>query len=379
MNTLFIIIKEVKQHVRNWKANTMMVLFPIVLIIILGTAFSGIFSRTVSLEGVKVLYTDNAGGELSSGFTSFIGEIGKSTGIAFEKAESVEAGINSIGNTDYSAYILLKDDKGNIDLYKNERYNFEANMIQSMLQTFAQRYGALSAVAKVNPASMAAIMQESDTGTEASGYVEVAAIDGERQPGSMDYYAITMLTLIIMYASLTGFWGIKTEKNLKTINRLLQGPVTKIEVFTGKITGGILVTILQMTIVILFSMFLLKTYWGNDLLTVFLVLVSEAVMAVSIGTGIAYLISNDGTASGILNSVIPIFVLLGGGYVPLSQMGGVLLKISNFSPLKWVNESIFKVIYSGDYSMVAGALIFDFAVAALFLVAAAVLSRKEVA
>ncbi len=373
MNTLLIIAKELKQNVRNWKANSMMVLFPIVLILILGTAFSGVFNSSVSLEGIKVLYTDNSSTELSDGFALFMEELSKNTEIIFEKAESIEAGKKGIQESNYSAYVLLKDKESNIEVYKNDRYSFEANMVQSMVETFAQRYGAISAVAAVNPAAIATVMQQGDV-----SYTTVKTMDSQRKPGALDYYAITMLTLIIMYASLTGFWGIKSEKNLKTVNRMLQSPVKKYEMLIGKVSGGILMTIIQSGIVILFSMYLLKTYWGEDILTVWLVLISEAVMAVSIGTGIAYLIKNDGAASGLLNSVIPLMVLLGGGYVPLSQMGGALQKLSDYSPLKWVNESIFKVIYNSDYSMVGAALTFNLVVAALFIVAAAVMSRKEV-
>ena len=51
MKTLQIILKEIKRNIRDYKANTMMVLFPIVLIIILGAAFSGIFKGVWILAG----------------------------------------------------------------------------------------------------------------------------------------------------------------------------------------------------------------------------------------------------------------------------------------------------------------------------------------
>jgi ABC-2 type transport system permease protein len=100
-------------------------------------------------------------------------------------------------------------------------------------------------------------------------------------------------------------------------------------------------------------------------------------MAISLGVVCAFLIKNDGAASGILNMLIPTVVFLGGGYVPLSTMGEGVSRLSVISPVKWTNEALFKIIYNNDYSAVLPAIMICLGVAALFIMISAYFSSKE--
>lgn len=373
MNILNIIWKEFRQNIRNFKANSMMILFPIVLIIILGTALSGVFDNSVELNDAKVLYTLNNNNGLSQYFKDFTTH-GEELGITFEETSDIDKGIKSVQDVTYSCYILFEENSGQVKFYKNARYNFEAGFVEGYVNAFVQKYNVLAEIAQTNPQALEKAMAE--TGRE---YVKVASLDTKRQPRSMDYYSITMLTLILMYASLTGLWGIKSEQSMKTGNRILCGPVRKYEILTGKVIGGILVTIVQAVIVIVFSKYVLNANWGSDIPTVMALVLAQSVMTISIGTGVAFLIPNEGAASGILNTIIPLIVMFGGGYVPLEQMGETMVKLSVVSPVRWTNSALFRMIYDNDYSLVGTTIIINIAVAALFVMAAAMFSRKEAA
>lgn len=372
MNIIIILIKEFRQNIRNWKANAMMVLFPIILIALLGAAFVNVFNHSIDLAGVKVLYTVQCTKELADGFKSFTGSLNKELGIVFEETGDTEKGIKSAKDTEYSCYIILTDNPAEIKIYKNTRYNTGANMVESLLNTFSERYGAIAEIAKTNPSVLNKVISEAS-----ADFVKTETINKKRQPGSLDYYAVTMLTLIIMYASLTGFWAVKTEQNLKTGNRLLCAPVRKYEMLVGKVLGGIIVTIVQVLVVLLFSWLILKADWGSDIFTVLLVVISESVMAISLGVGCAFLIRNENTATGILNTMIPVFVFLGGGYVPLSVAGEGVARLSVISPVKWTNDALFRVIYNNDYSYVWPAILISLGVAAIFIIISAYFSNRE--
>lgn len=375
MNIIRILAKEFKQNIRNWKANSMMVLFPIILILILGAAFKGVFDNSVNLSNTQALYTVQGRAELSEGFKGFISDIGDKTGIQFTETADTEEGIRSIKDVTYACYIWISESDGKARLYKNERYNFEAGLLESLLSTFVQKYNVIAEIFSVSPEAAVKIAAGHPQGT----YVELSSLDKKKQPGSMDYYAVSMLTLILMYASLTGLWSIKSEQNLKTGSRILCSPIRKYEVLTGKVLGCIAVTIVQALVVIGFSKLILKADWGNDLPTILLVVLSQAMMTIGMGVGLAYLIKNDGAASGLLNTLIPFVVFLGGGYMPIDQFGEALRKLADISPVRWVNKAIFSVIYNQDYSAVPTAIFLNLAVAALFIAAAAVFSKKEAA
>ncbi len=374
MNIARMAVKELKQNIRNFKANIMMVLFPIVLIIILGAAFSGVFDSTIQLNDVTVLYTEETADgaqTLTKAFESFRDAIGEELGITFEKTDDVEMGIESMNYYQYSAYLFVSDSDQEIRLYKNERHGFTASLLESALNSFTNTYGVMATIAVNNPSAMAML-----PAAEEGDYVRVRSLDEKRQPGSLDYYAVTMLTLILLYSSLTGLFSVKSDIEEKTASRVLCAPVRGYELLTGKVLGCISVTILQGLAVILFSKFILKAYWGEDLLTVALLLISYSIMAVSIGVGLGYAFKKSDAATGAINTLIPVLVFLGGGYVPLDTMGPAFAGISNISPVKWINSALFRVLYDNDYSHVAISLGINLAIAAVFVLLSAVLSGK---
>ena len=157
-----VFIKELKHHLREKKANIMMILFPIALIVILGSALSSMFNTTkIELDGVKVLYTNMGGSQLEQAFTGFIEQAGK-MGVMFEETDDSNLGIEIVKQADYSCYVLLKDNPRVIRLYKNNRYNFEANLVETLLNAFVERYNAISEIARENPAALADVMDETD-------------------------------------------------------------------------------------------------------------------------------------------------------------------------------------------------------------------------
>ncbi len=374
MNLFRVILKEFKLNYRNLKANTLMVLFPIVLIAILGAAFTNVFDQTIKLGEVKVLYTEVAGNSdqtFTNAFGSFRDAFAAELGMTFEKTEDVAKGMESIKDYEYSAYVQISDEPREIKLYKNERYGFSGSLLESALDSFTKTYGAVSAIAVNNPSALQKLQ-----GVGQGSYVEQLSLDKERQPGSLDYYAVTMLTMILLYASLTGFYSVREDVEQMTGSRILCAPVKKYQLLTGKVLGCIVVTVVQGLIVILFSKFILKAYWGEDMATVAMLLLAHSIMAVSMGVGLAYLFRNGDAAAGAMNAIVPIFVFLGGGYVPLDAMGPAFSGISSISPIKWINSALFRVIYNNDYSQVAISIGISLSVAATFIVIAAVFSRR---
>jgi ABC-2 type transport system permease protein len=373
-NVIKIIKKELKQSMREKKGNLMMILFPAVLIIILGMAFSGVFNNSYVIDDINVLYTNRDKGILANSFKEFV-KHGEEMGILFESTDDIVAGMNSIKDSTHTCYILMESNAQEIRLFKNERFNFNASLVETVLSGFIQRYNAMAAIITENPAAISQIDMDSY-----ANYVHRVSVDKKRAPGSMDYYAVTVLTMILMYASLTGFWNIRGEQSLKTDKRMLSAPVQKHEILAGKVVGGISITIIQMLVVILFSKYVLNAYWGEHIWVILLILLSEVMMTISLGAGAAFALKNEGAAMSVLNTFIPVMVMLGGGYVPLeslAQGGGLLYKLTNISPIKWINQSIFRIIYDNDFSLVPTAIIINLAAAFIFITASSLMYKKE--
>lgn len=372
MRIINIAIKEIKQSLRDKKNMAIMTLFPIILIVILGAAFSKVMGDSVDLGRIDVLYTIKSEGSIASSFEGFKNEL-SSYDVEFTKIEDIEKGKSSIKDSKYACYVIVDDTSKEIILYKNDRYNFNASFIQGILDTFKQRYNVISEIVLENPKVMVEVMKKEDL-----KYVTLESLDKKKQPRAIDYYGITMTTLIILYAAMTAGYGIKQEQTLKTGNRMKVSPVKKGEVFVGKVLGSWTITVIQILVVLIFSKYIIKVDWGNNLGVVSLILFSEILMAVSIGTIVALTIKSEGAMVGVLNLIIPVMVFLGGGYVPLDQFkSNIMIALSKFSPITWINEAILNVVYVDNFDKVMPAILINLGVTLVLLVISSVAFRKE--
>lgn len=53
----------------------------------------------------------------------------------------------------------------------------------------------------------------------------------------------------------------------------------------------------------------------------------------------------------MLQIVIMLFIFFGGVFFPVYSLGKIVESISNLSPLKWITECIFRIIYDNDFSI----------------------------
>lgn len=368
MNIYSIFIKELKQNLRNKKSMGLMILFPIVLMLVLGTALSGVVDTSGEFKSMSVIYTNTDTQSFGQAFNAFVDK-GQETGIKFHEAKNESQGIESIKNDKYSCFIKVTPT--GIEFYKNKRFTFQASLVQGILDSFLQRYDAVAAIAKTNPAAIKAVLADNSK----PRLVTTSSLKHKKLK-SMDYFAVTILTLIIMYSALSASSSIGQERSGKTANRLLSSPLRRHELLIGKMLGVLGVTLLQGMVVLLFSKYLLKTYWGDHLGTVLLIIIAEIMMAVSFGIATMLLIKGN-AGNAIINTAIPIIVFLGGGYGPVENFGKTVIAISNVSPIRWVNRSILEVIYASDFSNVGTTLLINFGLAALFIIIATVAIRKE--
>ena len=266
----------------------------------------------------------------------------------------------------------MTDGASHVVVYENSRLTMEASIAESMLTSFIQRYNVMTRIAKINPPAL-----QTAGNVKTNGYVTIESLNKNRAPGSLDYYAIAMLTLFILYSALSALWAISGERVQKTGSRILTSPIKKYQFLTGKVIGITLVTFIQMTIVFLFSKYVMHAYFGSHTGMIMLIYTSEIIMAVGIGIGVSFMISDNNLSSSILNIIPVLFGFFGGAYVPLSVMGDSIQKLSVISPIKWTNDALFKVIYANDFSTVAGAVIINLAIAAMLIVVSSVIFRKE--
>ena len=372
MNIISIIIKELKHSFRDRKSMGMMILFPILLILVLGSAFKSSFASSIDIGTPKVLYSIEGTGDTADSFkTNFI-EKGKYFKIEFIKIDDMASAKKELIFNQCDAIIEMKSDN-KIEFYKSDIESLKAGVAESILSNYIQQFNVIEDIIKVNPRALSSIINDNN-----ADYSIITSINKSSQPSSLDYYTIAEIALIIMYAGMTGLFGIAIEKNSKTRDRILISPVRKYQFLIGKTIGAVLGTILQIAIVVLFSKYVLKANWGSDIFTVLLIFSSQIIMAISIGVGLGFIFKHENIASGILNFIIPVMAFLGGSYMPVDGLGSKTFQaITYLSPVRWVNRSIFDVIYNNNYSKVPLAILINLGTAVVFLTISSLLFRKE--
>ncbi|MEC1477834.1 ABC transporter permease [Bacillus haynesii] len=372
MNTLIIAKKEIVSAFRDKRTFLFMLAFPIVLIMILGTALANAFDQQAAAVGeVHVLYKDKSDEAFSQGFKTFAKEA-KTSGVHFKKVLSDMDGRQEIKQGNYDAYLEIEN--SGIKLYQMDKNSMKTSIIQGMLTAFANRYNAAAEIIKAAPEQAGAVLGD----TSGDHYIKETSLSSDRKPSSMDYYAVAMTTLIALYSALSASYLIRGERLGKTADRLIAAPVHKGEIFVGKLIGNLVTNGLCIFAVVIFSKYVFKANWGDHLGLVAAVLFSIVLFAVCLGLGVSYLTRTGEAAVAIINVLIPLVAFFGGAYFPVDGPEGVLALIKDLSPLAWTNEAIMNIIFADDLAAGLPAILLNIGLSLLFLLIAVVsLQRRE--
>lgn len=372
-NILNITIKNIKLNISDKRSMIMMTLFPILLIMILGAALSSQFNSTTDLSTIDVGYKIDNGSKVEKPFMNFVKE-GKKLKVKYHHNNNKGNAINKVKKNDYGCFVYVT--KQNIYIYNNNKFALRAQIYESMLNTFIDKYNVANSIGKVtpmyfaNPANSQKLFKIGD-------FTKLGALKKNKVPGALDYYAITMTTLIILYGSYYGAGAVLGEYGRRTQQRTLSAPVKKYEIFIGTLLGSVVVIMCQIFLVYLTSKYALKANWGNDVLSVMAVLAAQVVFAVSFGIGLAFIVSEDNAVSGIISFAVPVMSFLAGAYFPINTDNKIFAFFAYLFPIKWSNKSLFQIIYSNDYSMFGKAVAYNLGAAAIFLVISMILFRRE--
>ncbi|WP_434303803.1 SagG family ABC transporter permease subunit [Clostridium botulinum] len=373
MKILNILKKEILQNLRDKKSMFLMTLFPMLLITILGTVFSGNFASTINIPEINVMYSINKDVKIDKNFKDFTKEIEKTMKVNFKETKDEKDALEKISNGKTDVYIKIPNDK-KIYIYENNLRAFNSQLVSTLLDTFVDKVNMTKEVVSKNPRALSKIKVN-----DSPNFINTKTIEGKDSPRGIDYYAVTMLTMTILYGTAVGAMSIASEIKRRTYKRLICSNTSPLKILFSKIVASFLVIAFQSFLIYLFSKYILGTNWGNNKLALVSVVASLIFMAVSAGVCIANTVKNEGLMSIIIYMFVPVLTFLGGGYVPLEPIGSKMLNsISNISPLKWSNDAIFKIIFGNNLSIFGTTILINIGAGVLFLLIAMLFPRKDV-
>lgn len=267
-----IILKSFRAFYRTPSTLFFTVFFPSVCVFFLGTFLENIEVSDGTVGELSIVYAEeNADPFSAAAFGEFLENL---EDIKAEKVSAEE--VKSFDSAAYSAGVLL--DGENIRIY-NGSDRIKNRTVKAVLDSYLQTASAYRTVAAVDPAALmsVAIPEES--------FVQRGEFSANRS--MMDYYAVTMVVMIIFMGSvIAGTTEYTNEYTFSTIDRLHISMLSGLNIYFGKIIGNLPMIAVQIASVMLSStLFFGAEYCASLPLNLLLIgmLLCVSIAALSVG------------------------------------------------------------------------------------------------
>ena len=339
-----------------------MTAFPIVLILVLGTALAGFISPDYDFEPGPISASVEPGGHLEAFLQS--DEITRFINTTFTTRENAEDLLMS-----GDALIAVIEEDGGISITAPHGAGLNASIPVSIIDSYMQ-IGAAMTIAVINGGDI----------TELAGLTEadisvVSASLNNRVQSATDYYAVTMLVMIMLFAGLNGLELFKKNMFSDTGARVLIAPVSKPVLVGGLLAAATVSSYLQAMVTFLFSTFVYGVYWGENIPLVLLTLFGITLFSQAFAIFMLLLCKNANAAMGAMQGLIWVMTFVAGGYTKIDF--GAAQNLFRFSPNSLAHTVIFGSAFGGNHER----MMFDFTLiyiyAAVLFVLAFILGKRR--
>lgn len=370
MKILTIVKYRLIQSVRDIQSLISMILIPIFLILILGNALKNNDDFTArTIDKVNLLYINEDSTDGAKAFENFINldELGDI--IQTEKINDIEEGKKLIESRKYDALVVYDENStGKLQLIGSEYNQLGVSIVKGIIETYSSSANAMEALAKIQARHFN--IEENNNFQD-----EAISVSGKK-PSAIDYYAITMLVMIIMYGSIYANFAIDKSYYGSVGYRFRSTPLNLGEIFIGEAIGVIITIMIQVLILLLISYLAFGVNFGTSLPIILLSAFSLSVLSTMLGI-FAIMITKKGLIGlALLNVIVPIFTFLSGGFVKVN-FSGIIGTISKLTPNYLASNAMFKSIYSGATNEVLFSIIGLWIMSALLFLGANIIGRSE--
>lgn len=402
LNILRIILLDIRLLLKDRTFYLKLLLFPLVLIAILGMVFQNNSSAKITAFSIAYYNEDTPAAEMgnTSLGTLFASDVLQSNSLketihlihvsspAQAKAllKNGKAAVYlhvpaafTQSWMDGTAAVMEQDTSGAQSVQKELLTQLETGFIQSANSRLALEKAIGSAAQKgdVAPgASRAALAQAANATVNQVDIPEKSSGNGAHPITAMQYYAVGMT---LMFSILTAFLlihGVVQEKQDGTFLRITSTPLPKGQYLAGKLLGIALSVVLQMVLLIAFTTVIYRIDWGTLLPVLFITLL----YGFTVGAFILLLgltAKNHTSVSSMASLLLYGFSFLGGSFVPVDSFPPVLLKLHTLVPNGAALDAYLAVANGKNIGDITGNLLCIAGYAAAFLLLSFItLTRK---
>ena len=347
---------------------TVMIAFPIALIFVLGTALDFMFSPGAGFNFDPPAIAVVA--EPDSPLAAFVQDDAMQQFLApeFTSLDQAEALVAD----GYVSAAFVEQGLGQpvLVLLPPEREPLSVVAL-SVIDSY-QQIGAAATIAIMEGRDIAALMEVQGVQIEITSQPL-----GTRMPGAVDYYAVTMLIMILLFTGINGMELFHKGIFSETGERMRLSPAGKPALVGGLMVASTITSFLQGLTVFAFSAVVYDVYWGERIPLVLLTLFGMVLFSQALCILLIVILEKKNIVAGIVQLLFFVFTFVSSGYVPMNF--GELDRIFRFAPNALAHSVIFGSIYGGDEAWMATSLIILFATGAVLTGLSFILGRRRLA
>lgn len=375
-----IALKDLLITFKDRKALITMLLMPVLIIIILGTALGNLFNNDVAIKKFSIAVVDKDKGLLSQAFIDNV--LKKGAGDMLDTAvEEEEAARSLLSDKKVVSVITIPQDfTADIENARPVKISIESlpdnkirtNIVESITEGFAQNIST-------SYASAFAVLE----GMEGKGLSLPAPpqgysrtdmilrdlqekINGEvfrfkeqeqeksKSVSALQYYSAGMLLMFILFGANMGTMLLIEERETMTLGRIMAAGVGKAVLVAGKFLGLLFICLLQSAILILFTALAYGVYWGGSPYNIALVTFCSVFAGAAMGMFIAAVSKTQKSAQSFSQLFIQLSTIVGGGMIPIYVMPKLMQHFSKVTVNFWGTKGFLDLMLGVDMTAVLG-------------------------
>lgn len=392
--------KDTLIRFRDRNALILMILAPLVLSAIIGSAFGGFISGSdpVPFDAIPVLVInedEGAQGEqfieiLTSDDLADLLDVTEMTDLAAarEQVRAGDARAAILIPSTFSAAVEDGDDStseqapSQIQFYADPGATLTPNIVRGVVTQVVNGFNTaaisvdvtVEQLTEAGPAlgpamaNLGPVLNDELEGQIGQNQVSISLNDvsvGDEEESSdlnpFAFFAPSMGILFLMFSMVDGTRSILDEQQGGTLDRLVSTPTSHLEILLGKIGGVFLTGALQFVVFVIASSLLFGLDWGSSPLGLALMVLAVVFAFTSLGALVAAF-ARDANQANIVGSVVTLlFAALGGNFVPAQNFPPFLEQLSKISINRWALDGFSDLTLFGlglsDVLLEAGVLL----------------------
>lgn len=344
---LTLVKNNFKLMLRDKMSILFLIFLPILLIVILSSAFSQMLNKNYTLKPFTVGYSIEAGSHIDENFPNFIKAFEENKIILSKMTK--EKAIEGVKDGSLAAYVDINDNEYTI--YKKDGFNINTEIFVNSMSSAMYLYDGNKALMNYLVENKIPIKLESKDADENSSFVKLETLKVDPMPSSIVYYGITEIVYVIWFGMLAVSVIVNNERKYGVMDRIGLTNASSLTLFFGKLIPSVLVVFIQIGIATIASTILMDVNWGNAPLVSAGIIFLEIITSSALGISIALIIKSQALSNVIIFLFAFFFGFIGGSFQTY-MYNFVSNNLAKLSPLYYINRTLVELSTKGysDYT-----------------------------